>query len=226
MPQDHGSFEWLNVRVNVAISLDGVPVAIPAQRHSLNSIRCYLETLALAKQRVLYSLKVDGRAANLASPLAPCGHFLCVEAESVELDESSVLVLQTARQQVQQAREGVERAVTLVLINRDTVARELWWNLARLLKEPILTLSLLPEHLRSPAKGHASLKQLRKWQLEQIAVIIRDVDQTCQHSDTIALSNALENRVLPWLQKLSELIDLWNETVRAGVRLELKKTAF
>jgi len=54
----------------------------------------------------------------------------------------------------------------------------------------------------------ASLTQLRKWQLEQVAAIIRDVDEACDSADTIPLSNALENRVLPWLQSLSELISL------------------
>ena len=56
------------------------------------------------------------------------------------------------------------------------MARELWWNLARQLKEPVLTLSLLPDNACGPANGRASLTQLRKWQLEQIAAIIKDVD--------------------------------------------------
>jgi hypothetical protein len=225
MPKEPGPFESLNARVKTAILLDGTAVALPAQRHSLNSIRCYLEMLALARQRVLCSLKVDGRAANLALPLQHHGLFLCIEAESVALDESCVLVLQAARQQAQQARDGVEAAIPLVLINPGKVARELWWNLARQLKEPILTLSLMPDHLCHPAKNHASLKQLRKWQLEQIAVIIGEVDRTCESDDTLALSDALENRVLPWLQKLNELIFLWHETVMAGVRLRVKEGA-
>jgi hypothetical protein len=57
--------------------------------------------------------------------------------------------------------------------------------------------------------------------LEQIAAIIRDVDEACQSEDTIPLSNALENRVLPWLQHLGELISLWHETVLAGSQLAI-----
>jgi len=45
-------------------------------------------------------------------------------------------------------------------------------------------------------------------------------DEACDSADTIPLSNALENRVLPWLQSLSELISLWHETVLAGSRSE------
>jgi len=219
---ENGFFESLDAD-DVAISLDGTPVAVPSERNSLNSIRCYLETLALEKQRVLCALNVDGQAANLALPLPPGGRFSRVDAESVALDESFLLLLKTALQQTAEARECVETALTLVLINTSGVARELWWSIARQLKEPILTLSLLPDHLCGPANGRAPLKQLRKWQLEQVAAIIRDVDQACHIGDPIQISNALENRVLPWLQKLGELIQLWHDTALAGSRLAAAK---
>ena len=80
-------------------------------------------------------------------------------------------------------------------------------------------MSLLPDNACGPANGGASLTQLRKWQLEQVAAIIRDVDEACHAEDTIPLSDALENRVLPWLQKLNELISLWHDTAMAGERL-------
>jgi hypothetical protein len=201
------------------ITLDGFPVELPAGHRSLSAIRCYLEALALEKQRILYSLSVDGVPVNLALPLVRKGVFRRVDAGTAALKETSVLLLKTALQQAELAREYVETAVTLVLINNGHVARELWWNLARQLKEPVLTLSLLPDNACGPSTGGASLTQLRKWQLEQVAAIIRDVDEACHSEDTIPLSNALENRVLPWLQKLNELIRLWHETVMAGERL-------
>ncbi len=225
MPKESGPFEWLNARVKTTVLLDGSPVTMPAQSASLNAIRCYLETLALEQQRVLCALKVDGRHANLALPLPHHGLALRVEAESVALAESHLLVIQTARQQVQHVRECVETAIPLVLINPRHIARELWWNLACQLKEPVLTLSLLPDHLCGSASGSASLKQLRQWQLEQVAGMLRDVDQICQTGDTLQLSDALETRVLPWLQKLGELIHLWHDTVMAGVRLRLNENA-
>jgi hypothetical protein len=202
----------------VEIKLDGLPVALPSGHRSLNAIRCYLEALALERQRVLCSLSVDGESVNLALPLIRAGTFCRIEAGTADLKETSVLLLKTAWQQADLAREQVETAITLVLINDGHVARELWWNLARRLKEPVLTLSLLPDDSCGPANGRASLTQLRKWQLEQVAAIIRDVDEACRSEDTIPLSNALENRVLPWLQKLSELISLWHDTAMAGER--------
>jgi transposase len=78
---------------------------------------------------------------------------------------------------------------------------------------------MLPDNAGGQANGRASPIQLRKWQLEQIAAIIKDVDKVCYSEDAIPLSDALENRVLPWLQKLSESISLWHETVMAGFRL-------
>jgi hypothetical protein len=203
----------------VAITLDGLPVKPPAGHCSLGAISCYLETLALERQHILCSLSVDGESVNLALPLIRDGTFCRVEAVTADLKETSVLLLKTALQQADLAREHVETAITLVLINNGRVARELWWSLARKLKEPILMLSLLPDNACGPRNGGASLTQLRKWQLEQVAAIIRDVDEACQSEDTIQLSNALENRLLPWLQKLCELISLWHDTAMAGERL-------
>ena len=201
------------------IILDGAPVLPPLEFRSLPAIRCYLDALALSKQRVLCSLSIDDEPVNLALPLVVGRAFCRVSAETVPLEERSLLVLKTALQQADQARTWVETAITLVLINDVGVARELWWNLAKQLKEPVLTLSLLPDNACGPANGRASLTQLRKWQLEQVAAIIKDVDATCHAEDTIPLSNALENRVLPWLQNLIELITLWHETAQAGSRL-------
>jgi hypothetical protein len=206
-------------RDEVEITLDGLPVGLPSGCRSLNAIRCRLETLALERQRILCSLNVDGRPVNLALPLLDQGICCRVEAGTVALEETALLLLKKAYQQTDYARECVETALTLVLINDGPVAREVWWNLVSVLKEPVLTLSLLPENICQPSNNRTSLAQLRKWQLEQIAAVIRDVDQACHSEDTIPLSNALENRVLPWLQNLGELISLWHETVLAGSRL-------
>lgn len=67
--------------------------------------------------------------------------------------------------------------MVLVLINEGVGAREFWWRLAPDLKAPLLTLSLVPEFACGPANGRASLTQLRKWQLQQLAGIIREVDE-------------------------------------------------
>ena len=213
------SFDVSPACERIKITLDGLPVLPPLEYHSLSAIRCYLEALALEKQRILCSLFVDDEPMNLALPMVVDKGFCRISAETIPLEERSLLLLKTALQQADQARACVETAITLVLINDGGVARELWWNLAKQLKEPVLTLSLLPDDACGPANGRASLTQLRKWQLEQVAAIIKDVDAACQGPDAIPLSNALENRVLPWLRNLTELITLWHETAESGSRL-------
>jgi hypothetical protein len=210
-------------RGEVEATLDGLPVKLPSGRRSLNGIRCHLETLALEKQRILCSFSIDGESVNLSLPFIQQKAFRRIEARTVALKETSILILKRALQQAEHARDCVETAITLVLINDVHVARELWWNLARRLKEPVLTLSLLPDSNYEQADGRASLTQLRQWQLEQVAAIIKDVDKVCCSKDAIPLSNALENRVLPWLHELSEFISLWHETVMAGFRLGISE---
>jgi hypothetical protein len=85
-------------------------------------------------------------------------------------------MLETALQETAQARTAVASAITLVLINDSTLARELWWDLARQLKEPLLTLSLLPETIYQPAPGGASLRKCANGNSSNSPVIIKDVD--------------------------------------------------
>lgn len=201
----------------VRVVLDGQPVSLPAERRSINAIRCYLETLALERQRVLFTFTVDGAAAK-PCPDPERTSFVQVEGTSVDLIEMPLRLIETALQQSADAHTVVESAISVVLINGGRPAREVWWDLTRKLKDPLLTLSLLPEGLFAPMKGVASPLQLRRWQLQQLAAIIRDVDDACWSPDPIALSNALENRVLPWLDKLHQSIMLLHETTVAANR--------
>jgi len=203
------------------VLLDDHPIALPAERRSLSAIRTYLETLALENDRVLCAFSVDGQPARF-SPVPPAKTaFTRVEGRTMGLTEMPLRMMETAHQETAQARAAVEAAVTLVLINDGPKARELWWDLARNLKEPLLTLSLLPESIYQPVAGCASLLQLRKWQLQQLAAVIKAVDETCWLPDAAALSHALEHLVLPWLDKLQQLIWLWHQTALAGTRLRL-----
>src|SRR5208282_4884097 len=155
---------------------------------------------------------------NLSLPLVDHGAFCRVDAETLPLEELPLLLLTIAGQQVGRARESVEAALTLVLINDHATARELWWKIACQLKEPVLTLSLMPENLCRLYCGTSFFK-LRRWQLEQIGIIVRKVDCACDSQDNIQLSDALEKLVLPWLEQLDEHIQLWHEATLAGTRL-------
>jgi hypothetical protein len=195
------------------ITLDGNPIAIPSERRSFCAIRSYLESLALQQQRILCWICVDGEPVNLTQPLSPQPEFHRMEGETMSLSEVPAQLIRAALHQTDTARARLQSAVDLVLINDGRRARELWWSLSTALKEPLLTLSLLPETLCGPENGRASLLQLRRWQLQQLGCVIQEVDEACGAEDPGVLAEALETRALPWLDKLRESLELWHETV-------------
>jgi len=220
------SGELTGANGEIEIYLDGMPMEKPSEYQSLGAIRLFLETKSLERQRVLCAMSVDGHVINLALPLNQQRTFSRIDAESIALEDNDIMLLKTAAQQTGYARECVETALTLVLINDCKVAQELWWNLALQLKQPIVTLSYLPDEFCGTSMAGAPLKKLRKWQLEQVASIIREVDLACLTGDTILVSNAMESRVLPWLCQLQDLIHLWLETALAGSRLGVRNREF
>ena len=196
---------------DIEVIVDGLAVEIPPGRGSLAGIRSYIEWLALQQQRILCSLTVDGELVSLTRPRQG-NSFARVEAETMSLDEVPVQLIGAAIQQTAAVRARAQSAVELVLINEAAYAKELWWNLATGLKEPLLTLSLLPETMCG-STGGASLMQLRKWQLQQLGCVVHDVDEASNTDDPAALSDALEKRVLPWLDNLHESLRQWHEMI-------------
>jgi hypothetical protein len=59
---------------------------------------------------------------------------------------------------------------------------------------------------------------LRKWQLQQLASVIDDVSKACEWNNPLVLSDMLEVRVMPWLDKLHSSLNLWYETLLADSR--------
>ena len=200
-------------KARVEVILDGELVVLPALRSSVAAIRSYLERKALEKQRILCAFYVDGRSFWTAESLHQVKTFERVEAKSIDLAQVPCQLLVTARQQLVQARERVAAAVEMVLINSSRQAREYWWDLARDLKQPLVTLSLIPSSFGAVPDGSSSLIESRRRQLEELAAILKEVDQTCWSADSLPLSNALENRVLPWLDSLRDMLDLWHEAL-------------
>jgi hypothetical protein len=206
------SFDSLPVGV-VEVKLDGLHIELPVERRTFSAIRSYLESLALKQQRILCALTVDGEAVNLSAPRRSSKPFSMIEGETMSLNEVPVQLINAALQQTAHVRAQVQAAVELVLINDSRRARELWWDLACALKEPLLTLALLPDNHCITAPGTAPVTQLRKWQLEQLGQVIQDVDDSCDAEDPTVLSDALETRALPWLDRLHDSLKLWLETI-------------
>ena len=201
------------------ILLDGEPIKLPPGRRSLSGIRSYLETLAMERQRVLRSFSVDGKAHDHNGSSGSRESFARVEGRTMDLDQMPLHLIAAARDQAAHAQASVHSAVMFVLINEGQVAREFWWNLALELKQPLLTLCLLPDTTFDDGPSRASLTQLRKWQLEQLAMILKDVDAACWSEDLRVLSHALDHRVVPWLEDLQASLELCYETMLAGSRV-------
>jgi hypothetical protein len=193
----------------IEVLLDGVSVHLPSDRRSFEAIRCHVESIALGQQRFLGSIHVVSPAPHKPKSAGIGGGKFRVEAHTMELGNRMLLILMTALEQTTNTMHRVRSAISQVLINDAPVAREIWWGLANELRQPVLTLSLLPDNVCGPNQGQASFTQLRKWQLEQLASIIRDVDEVCTSDDTSKLSDALATHVLPWLESQRGVIQLW-----------------
>jgi hypothetical protein len=201
----------------VEVKLDGLTVDIPPERRTFIGIRSYLESLALQQQRILCALNVDGEPVNLTQPRKVSKAFAHVEGETMSLNEVPSQLIKAAMQQAVTVRSRVQATVELVMINSIQPARELWWNLSTSMKEPLLTLSLVPDSLCGTQSGNgSSLVQLRKWQLQQLGRIMQEVDQACSSEDVALLSDVLEKRALPWLDSLIESLGVWQETMALG----------
>jgi hypothetical protein len=212
------SFETLPATNTVSVMLDGEPIRIPSERRSINAIRAYLEAVALANQRAIFSFSVNGQPANVANAVGQNCSTVVVSAESVDLTEIPLRLIDTALRQTTKVKQEVTSAISIVLINGGAPAQELWWEITHKLREPLLTITLLPESFFGPPSGAASPLQLRRWQLQQLATIIGDVDVAASSQDAVLLSTALEHRVLPWLEALHRSLALMYETALAGVR--------
>ena len=211
------SFDSLSTHAEVEVTMDGLPVDVPSNRNSLSAIRAFLESAALQEQRALHSFLVNGRPMNLSQPVAEL-NFICIEAETISLNQLPLQLISAALQQTESACSQVQSAIAHVLINDSGHARQIWWQLVANLKVPLLTLSLLPESIYTPADGSASVTTLRQWQLQQLGAVIKDVDEVCRWGEPADISEALEKRALPWLAKMREFLLLLRETVLSDPR--------
>src|SRR5947209_554754 len=125
------TLESLSVREDLQVLLDGYPIALPQGSRSLPAIRSHLEMLALQQQRVLCSFSVDGSATAPSSSMVdnPSREpaFSRIEAQTFDLDEMPLRLLDLATQQAGHADSRVQSAISLVLINEGQLAREFWW---------------------------------------------------------------------------------------------------
>jgi hypothetical protein len=201
---------------HLKVTLDGQTVELPLRsRASLAAVRAQLELLALRRERVLYSLVVDGAPVNLAQPCAVRRGFRQVTACSVSFEQRGLQILATATERLEHLCGRVEALALLVVINEPAVAQRLWWEMLPEIKEPLLLLSFLPELVGKFPAGTAILAPPLVGHVHRLGVILHELDLICARFDTLELSNALDHRLLPWLRQLTQSLKPLHEPAAA-----------
>lgn len=191
----------------VQITLDGQPVALSLkQGRSLHAIRCHLERVALKRQRVLFSLTINGTPVSLGESLSPFKRFHKIAARTIGFDQLGFQLVAVAADQVNSIHERVERLALQIMINDWSKAEKLWWDLMPELKDPLLTLSFVPPSVEMLPHGHEiGAKALKRFTMDLVK-IFEDIDEILTRKELIELSDALENRLLPWLRGLGHCL--------------------
>jgi len=196
-----------------SVLLDGKPVALAGQNaSSLTAVRAHLEILALCQQRILFSLTVDGMALNLGDTSLPSRRFKRVVASTISFDQLRFQLLRAARKQVEHLKSRVEGAVLLALINDWPVVQRCWWDLLPDLKEPLVTLSFCTELFPQPPPLPLSVFRGRVIEAEHLGRLLSELESICEQRDGASFSDALEQRLLPWLEQLDDSLARFNET--------------
>jgi hypothetical protein len=186
-----------------SVTLDGKPVEIAlTAMESISSIRAHLELMALRQERVLSGLSVDGVEISLLHPPDWTSPYRLVAGRTISLHDYSRQLLLRVLQQVHQVCTRTEELVLVVLINDWPAMEWLWRTLQSDIQAPMIKLGLLQEFFTLQA-------QTANPDASQVGVYWREfrstwhrLDEVYQRHDKFALSDALEQDLLPWLNRL------------------------
>lgn len=202
----------------IDVSLDGQSIALPTGMNSIRAICAYLSSLAQREQRIIAAFSVEIEPIYLAA-IRPQKSPACrIAAKTAGAETLHLGIIQTALAEVEDVRQLVRGAITEVQLNDGYIARDQWRELGEQLQRPLDTLNALPRHFGQAMETQASPDQLRRWQFEQLSAVRNDVDEACRRNDAAAVLNALESRVMSWLNNLRDLLSLWRETLLLGFR--------
>jgi hypothetical protein len=199
------------------IVVDGQPLELPNWlADSLPSIKTYLECMAMKKERVLWSLQVDGMKVDLADPAVPVSSFSRVRANTITYEQLGTRLISAGLSKLKSLKAELSEAVLLVLINDWSEAEKLWQEWEPQLQEPLFSLRALRE-LKLP-----NLVKLFDTRppcnfSDEMSLITCEIEMlfgadTYQRSpDLIAFSEILEFTLIPWLERLDDLFEQLSE---------------
>jgi hypothetical protein len=178
---------------------------------SLAAVRAQLELMALRQERVLAALEVDGETVNLPTAASWNKDFRCVTAQTMSFLDLGRHMAATALKQVQSLQTRAETASALVLINEWPAIANLVQALEADLNAVLVVVSFLHE-LCGPCLLDATMDGASMLDhLERLNVIRNRLAMVVQQQRTEALSDVLNQRVAPWLERLAEYLIMLNE---------------
>ena len=191
----------------VQVTLDGKPVELAIhQGRSLQAIRTHLEALALRRGRVLFALSVNGKPVSLGRPVSLFKTFHKVVARTVGFNQLGFQLIAVAEAQVDGLHERIEQLSLQIMINDWTKAEELWHEIMPELKDPLLTLSFIPNVIELLPNGQEIGARAIKRFSEELVVILEAIDLILARQELLEFSNVLENQLLPWLRSVGHCI--------------------
>lgn len=196
----------------VLVTLDGIPIALPAgSERNVAAIRAHLESVVLSRSRLLCTLHVDGVPTDLDNPSSLHRPTRVVAAESIAFDQLHQQLVLLTRERVKLLIERTRNAALIVLINDWEQGRRIWNSLLPELRQALLALCVLPP--TGPGAGAELYSNVRL--AEFLGRIFADINDVVSQRSPEELSDALEQRVVPWLDLLQLSLEKWNETAPA-----------
>jgi hypothetical protein len=196
-------------RESLRVTIDDEPINLPDWlSDTLPAIQTYLECMAMKKERVLWSLAVDGIRVDLADGLEATGAYRRIEAQTIGFKELSRHLVSAGESKIHDLLVQVEEASLLVLINDWRFCRRLWREWEPQFREPLFSLRALRElngkKIAKLLPSHGMAKMV-----EELSVIsceaetIFDAHEADEELfDPILFSELLDCTLLPWLRNL------------------------
>lgn len=196
------------------VMLDGEPVAVPDDvEASLVAIRAYLEFIALQRRRVVNTMWVDGVEIETPDEMEYAGPFTQIEADTITFQELSRRLITTALGELEGLTNLVQSASLRILISTRVEVCRQWQTWLPQFRTPLVSLGFLRELWGDRVEGVTLGKRTLGGHIDSLNLILCEVDAILlsgdgewEIDDLVTLSCVLDERLIPWLEKMKEFL--------------------
>lgn len=214
----------LNQQREVQVTIDNERVALPEWlSNSLASIKTYLECLVIKKERVLWTLCVNGVKVDPMTVAIPMDIVHQIQVSTITFDSLTDQLISAGQSKLAELASEIEAAVLIVVINEPEAALNLWKSWEPQLREPLLSLRALKE-LKGDTFFSVDGVQALVERIEELGMIVSEVETLFDADDgtapdMVVLSEILEFTLLPWLNSVGLQFDQLNRRLQERLRL-------